>query len=220
MHFIDIITTKHKQGGLFMENFMDHFYQWGAVIFFVIVYGVALLFLPFYQKMQRKPASAYLAFMIAFAIEMHGIPFSMFLISSIIGRYLPEGILWGHTLFQEVGYLGLYLNVAFAVLGLLLIVFGCHAIYHGYWKKVKGTGSVVQQGIYKYIRHPQYTGLILIALGTLLGWATLTTLLMFPIIVYMYVRLAKKEEKEMIIEFGEEYRSYMNHTKRFIPFIY
>jgi len=203
-----------------MENFMDHFHQWGAVIFFIIVYGIALIFLPFHQKVQRKPATAYFAFVLAFAFEMHGIPYSMYLISIIIGRNLPVGILWGHTLFDYVGYLGLYLNIVFACAGLILIIFGWQAIYHGNWKQIKGRGHVVSSGIYRFIRHPQYTGLILIAFGMLLGWATLSTLIIFPFIVYMYLRLAKKEEIDMINEFGEEYRSYIMRTKRFIPFIY
>lgn len=203
-----------------MEGFLDHFNQWGAVIFFVIVYGVALVFLPFYEKMQRKPASVFFAFVLAFAIEMHGIPFSMLLINIIIGRFLPEGILWGHTLIDYIGYWGLYLNIIFVIIGLLMIIFGWHAIYHGYWKQVKGKGKVVKTGIYKWIRHPQYAGLLIIGIGMILGWATLTSLLLYPIMILMYVRLAKKEEKDMLEEFGEEYRTYMQSTKRFIPFIF
>lgn len=203
-----------------MEDFMDHFHQWGAVIFFILIYGIALLFLPFHQKMQRKPATTYFAFVCAFAFEMHGIPYSMYLIGSIMGRYLPVGVLWGHTLYDYVGYLGLYLNILFASAGLIMIIFGWQAIYHGYWKQVKGKGHIVSSGIYKYIRHPQYAGLILIAFGMLLSWATIPTLMIFPLIVYMYVRLAKKEELDMIHEFGEEYLSYIEKTKRFIPFIY
>jgi len=203
-----------------MEELLDHFNRWGAVIFFVIVYGVALVFLPFYEKMQRKPASVFFAFVLAFAIEMHGIPFSMLLINIIIGRFLPEGILWGHTLIDYIGYWGLYLNIIFVIIGLLMIIFGWHAIYHGYWKQVKGKGKVVKTGIYKWIRHPQYAGLLIIGIGMILGWATLTSLLLYPVMILMYLRLAKKEEKDMLEEFGEEYRTYMQSTKRFIPFIF
>ncbi|RJP57565.1 MAG: isoprenylcysteine carboxylmethyltransferase family protein [Ignavibacteriales bacterium] len=202
-----------------MNVLMEHFGQWGAVIFFIIVYGIAILFIPFYKKMERKPAFTYLAFVIAFAIEMHGIPFSMLLISSILGRSLPEGILWGHTMIDYVGYMGLYLNIGFALAGMLMIIFGWYQIYHGYWKKVDGSGHIVSDGMYKYIRHPQYTGLILIALGMVLGWATLTNLIMLPIIIYMYYRLSLREEKHMIEEFGDAYIIYMKHTKRFIPWI-
>jgi protein-S-isoprenylcysteine O-methyltransferase Ste14 len=200
-----------------METLQSHFNRWGAVAFFIILYGMAILFMPFYKKMQRKPATAYIAFVIAFAVEMHGIPFSMYIIASLIGNVLPEGILWGHTLSMKFGYAGLYLNVILALAGMFLIISGWYEIYHGYWKKVKGKGRIVQNGIYKHIRHPQYTGLMLIGLGMIFGWATIPTLLLYPVIVRMYIKLAKKEELDMINEFGEEYLMYMVGTKKFIP---
>lgn len=203
-----------------MNVFNEHFGQWGAVIFFIIIYGGALLFVPFYKKMDKKPAGTYLAFVVAFAIEMHGIPFSMMLIGTLLGRYLPEGILWGHTLINYVGYTGLYLNIGFAVVGMIMIIIGWYQIYHGYWKRVDGSARIIDKGIYRYIRHPQYTGLLLIAIGMILGWATLTNLLLLPVLCLMYNNLAKKEEDMMKVEFGDAYVSYMQKTKRFIPFIY
>jgi protein-S-isoprenylcysteine O-methyltransferase Ste14 len=203
-----------------MNELSEHFGQWGAVIFFIIIYGGALLFIPFYKKMDKKPAGTYLAFVIAFAIEMHGIPFSMLLIGSLLGRYLPEGVLWGHTLISDIGYLGLYLNIILAVGGLIMIILGWYQIYHGYWKKVDGSQTIVDSGIYHYIRHPQYVGLMLIAIGMVFGWATLTNLIMLPILGILYYRLSIKEEKMMIKEFGDAYIAYMKKTKRFIPFVY
>jgi len=202
-----------------METLESHFNQWLGVLFFAILYGAALLFVPFYKKMNRKPATAYMAFVLAFAIEMHGIPMSMYLISWIIGKNLPEGVLWGHTLFNQIGYTGLYINIVFAIIALLIISNGWYNIYHKYWSKESGRGKVVKTGVYKYIRHPQYTGFMLLTLGMMAGWATLPTILMWPFILWMYYRLAKREEKDMIEEFGEEYVMYKNKTKMFIPFI-
>lgn len=202
-----------------METLQSHYYQWGAVLFFVVVYVLALLFVPFYKKMDKKPATAYLAFVLAFAIEMHGIPLSMILISSVIGKNLPEGVLWGHTLFDKIGYTGMYLNIACAVIAIAIIGNGWYNIYHKYWSKESGKGKVVKTGVYKYIRHPQYTGFMLLSLGMILEWATLPTILLFPLVVWLYVRLAKKEEADMVNEFGEEYIGYMKRTKRFIPFV-
>lgn len=202
-----------------METFESHFHNWFGVIFFIVLYSIVLLFIPFYKKMDRKPKGVYIAFIIAFAIEMHGIPFSMYLTSWIVGNNLPEGILWGHTLFATIGYLGMYINIACALIALLLILNGWYNIYKKYWSKETGTGQLVTTGIYKYIRHPQYTGLLLLSLGMLIEWATLPMLLMFPIMVFLYVRLAKKEEQDMIKEFGDNYVQYKQHTKMFIPFI-
>ena len=202
-----------------METLESHFHQWWGVVFFVLLYGIAILFIPFYRKMNRKPATAYMAFVLAFAIEMHGIPMSMLLISGIIGRKLPNGVLWGHTLFDRIGYLGMYINIVCAIIAISIIANGWYNIYHKYWSRESGKGKVVKTGVYRYIRHPQYTGFILLTTGMIFEWATLTMLLMWPVIVWMYYRLARREENDMINEFGEEYIMYMKRTKRFIPFI-
>lgn len=203
-----------------METLESHYYNWFGVLFFLILYSVVLLFIPFYRKMDKKPAGTYVAFLIAFAIEMHGIPFSMYVISWIIGKNLPEGILWGHTLVSSIGFTGMYINIACAVVALFLILNGWYNIYKKYWSKKTGTGSLVKTGVYRYIRHPQYTGLLLLSFGMIAEWATLPTLILFPVMVWMYVRLAKKEEADMLAEFGDGYRAYMNETKMFIPFIF
>ena len=53
--------------------------------------------------------------------------------------------------------------------------------------------------------------------GFLLQWPTLLTLVMFPILVFMYAYLAKKEEEDMLAQFGEGYARYAAQTPRFIP---
>lgn len=202
-----------------METLESHFHNWFGVMFFILLYSIVLLFIPYYKKMDKKPRGTYFAFVVAFAIEMHGIPFSMYLISWIFGKTLPEGILWGHTLFDSIGYLGMYINIAFAITALIMIVSGWRNIHKNYWSKDHGEGKLVKTGIYKYIRHPQYAGLLLLSLGMIIEWATIPTLLLFPVMVFLYVRLAKREEKDMLVEFGDEYRNYMKNTKMFMPFV-
>lgn len=202
-----------------METLQSHFHNWFGVLFFMVLYSGVLLFMPFYKKMDKKPAGTYLAFVAAFAIEMHGIPFSMWVISWIIGRELPEGVLWGHTLISSIGYWGMYINIGCAIAGLTLILNGWYNVYKKYWSKERGTGSLVKTGVYRYIRHPQYAGLLLLSFGMIAEWATVPMLVLFPVIVTMYVRLAKREEKDMLEEFGAEYGEYMKSTKMFIPFV-
>ena len=72
-------------------------------------------------------------------------------------------------------------------------------------------------GIYARIRHPQYVGFIAIMFGFLLQWPTLLTLVMFPVLVTMYVRLARREEREVQAAFGETYRRYAATTPAFVP---
>ena len=115
-----------------METLESHFHNWFGVLFFIALYSIVLIFIPFYKKMDKKPKRTFIAFVIAFAIEMHGIPFSMYVISWIVGKNLPNGILWGHTLFSSVGYLGMYINIACAIIALLLITNGWYNIYKKY----------------------------------------------------------------------------------------
>jgi len=75
----------------------------------------------------------------------------------------------------------------------------------------------VTDGIYRYVRHPQYTGFFLVILGFLIQWPTLITLAMAPILLWMYLRLARREEAVMIDQFGDTYRHYMTQVNGFLP---
>lgn len=200
-----------------METLESHFGNWIGVIIWIVLYGVMLAFVPFYKKSQVKPTSAYLAFVIAFALEMFGIPFSMYVITWALGSALPEGFLWGHTLIPLIGYTGLYLAEACFALGFLLVFLGWREIYRRYWSKESGTGQLVVRGIYRWIRHPQYTGFMLVTLGMIFEWATLPLLLMWPVLALIYYRLARKEELDMEAEFGQAYRDYKSQTGMFLP---
>src|SRR3546814_561564 len=78
-------------------------------------------------------------------------------------------------------------------------------------------GVLAATGTYGSIRHPQYLGFILVMFGFLLQWPTLLTLLMFPVLVVMYVRLARTEERDAIASFGTDYESYRRRVPGFIP---
>ncbi len=77
--------------------------------------------------------------------------------------------------------------------------------------------SLAVTGPYARIRHPQYVAFVLILLGFLLQWPTLLTLVMFPILLIMYGRLAIAEEAEMRKQFGAEFDAYAARTPRFLP---
>ena len=72
-------------------------------------------------------------------------------------------------------------------------------------------------GPYARIRHPQYVAFVLVMFGFLLQWPTIITLLMFPILVWIYARLAHTEERDVEARFGEQWREYAARTPRFIP---
>lgn len=195
----------------------NHFGQWASVLLWMLLGAIFLIFTPFYKKSQRKPSGVYLAFIIAMAFEMFGIPMSMYILSWIFGRQLPDGVLWGHTLYTWIGHTGMYLGALLMLAGAALVILGWNVIYRRYWRKEAGQGELVTEGIYRLIRHPQYTGFLMITLGMLLDWATLPMLIMWPVMAVLYYRLAKREEQEMISEFGQPYIEYMGRTGRFFP---
>ncbi len=200
-----------------IDPVLKHFGQWVAVAIWIVVYGLFILFLPFYRKSQRKSSSVYIAFVVAYALEMFGIPMSMYIIAWAFGSTLPEGFLWGHTLVNQIGWGGMYVGVAVSLIGAVIVVFGWRSIYRHYWSKEEGKGQLVTSGIYATIRHPQYTGFMLITLGMLLEWATVPLLIMWPILGVLYYRLARKEEAQMEKEFGSQYVEYKRRTGMFLP---
>ena len=98
------------------------------------------------------------------------------------------------------------------------VIFGGFIGLSGAWDvlyKAQRTHTLATTGPYAYLRHPQYAGFMLIMIGFLLQWPTLLTLIMFPILVTMYVRLARREEREVRVEFGEAYARYAAKTPAF-----
>jgi protein-S-isoprenylcysteine O-methyltransferase Ste14 len=72
-------------------------------------------------------------------------------------------------------------------------------------------------GPYAWVRHPQYNGFLLVMIGFLLQWPTIATLVMFPVLVFIYTRLARSEEREVAQRFGAEWTEYASRTPAFIP---
>jgi len=88
------------------------------------------------------------------------------------------------------------------------------------WRKLytaQQKGVLATTGPYSYVRHPQYVGFILVMFGFLLQWPTILTLAMFPVLVWMYVHLARQEEREALTVFGDAYREYMARVPGFVP---
>ena len=152
---------------------------------------------------------AFAAFVVALFVEMYGFPLTLDLLSHNTGH------LWS-TLLGEQGdpHLGV-LHIASYVLlggGFWLLSSAWHVLYHA-----QRRGSLAIVGPYARVRHPQYLAFVLILLGFLLQWPTLLTLLMFPVLLVMYGRLALSEEREMGLKFGPQYQRYAEQTPRFIP---
>ncbi len=86
------------------------------------------------------------------------------------------------------------------------------------WRQIrKANGEMVISGLYRFVRHPQYFGLFLITVGMLIQWPTIITAAMWPILMLMYYRLARREEKEMETLFGDKYITYRQQVPMFRP---
>jgi protein-S-isoprenylcysteine O-methyltransferase Ste14 len=86
---------------------------------------------------------------------------------------------------------------------------------------VKAEQTVVERGAYRYVRHPSYTGGMLLWLGiglALANWLSILVLLVSSAAVYAY--RVRVEEAALVTVIGEPYRDYMTRTKRFVPFVF
>lgn len=84
----------------------------------------------------------------------------------------------------------------------------------------ENTGQLVSRGIFRYIRHPMYSSLLLLAWGAFFKHVTPLTLAAVLLTTALLVVTAKVEERECLRFFGQEYRHYQRGTKMFIPFIF
>ncbi len=82
------------------------------------------------------------------------------------------------------------------------------------------TTVLVSTGAYGWIRHPLYASLIGLDWGTLLKGVTAVRLGLAAAATLLLVLTAKSEERENLAKFGDEYRSYMERTRRFVPLVF
>lgn len=166
---------------------------------------------------------AFSAFIVALFTEMYGFPLTIYFLSGWLSTRFP-GVDWlahdsGHLLEMIFGWQGNphfgpfhLLSTGFIVAGFWLLAVAWKVLY-----QAQREHRLATTGPYARIRHPQYAGFVLIMFGFLLQWPTLVTLVMFPILVYMYVWLAKREERDAAAEFGEAYYRYAARTPAYFP---
>ena len=160
---------------------------------------------------------------VALFTEMYGFPLTIYLLSGWLQTNYPQLDLLthenGHLLHVLLGLEG---NPHFNILHILstVLIFIGFLLLSSSWcvlHQAQQNGVLATSGWYAHMRHPQYSAFILIMIGFLLQWPTLPTLVMFPILLIVYKRLALREERVVEQEFGETYQRYRDATPALIP---
>lgn len=177
------------------------------------------------SSMDWRTFGLYSAFIVALFTEMYGFPLTIYLLSGWLTEKFP-GVNWlshdaGHLLEMMFGWRANPHMGPFHIFSILFIGGGFWLLAAS-WKVLYQTvqhKELATTGPYTHIRHPQYVAFVLVMFGFLLQWPTLITLFMFPLLLWVYARLARIEERDVEARFGERWREYAARTPRFIPHI-
>ena len=178
----------------------------------------------FHPRTRRdwKAMGAFTAFLAALFTEMYGIPLTIYLLGSWLGSQFPllrTTHAGGHLWNDLIGWTGdphlspFHLASYVAIGGGFWLI----AVAWRHLHDAARAGRLATTGPYAWVRHPQYDGLLLVMIGFLLQWPTIATMIMFPILVAVYVRLARNEEREVATQFGEQWATYAAATPAFLP---
>ena len=203
---------------------MNEAYAYGMWPAALVSIGIFVFFVLSYLKPKKRrewqSMGAYSTFVVALFTEMYGFPLTIYILTSILGsRYPvidPFTHINGHLWVALAG--GSMLVWVLVMLVSNIAMFGGLIILGRAWKQVhKGNGELVTSGLYGWVRHPQYFGLFLITVGMFIQWPTIVTVAMWPILMFMYYRLARREEKEIETQFGDQYATYWRRVPMFLP---
>lgn len=217
------VTTVTMRPSAYSVPFETWYGNWRGVL---VVSAVFLAFILAFSwprgRAEWRNAGTYSAFLISLFVEMFGLPLTIYLVAPLLDMPplafgLTESHLWAYALARAQVlplawgvYLVMIVSSALITVGMALVAVGWAQVFRARYQ-------LLTTGLYRIVRHPQYLGLMLIVIAFNIQWPTILTLAMAPVLIVMYVRQARREDRALATSFGEPFFRYAAQVPAFVP---
>jgi protein-S-isoprenylcysteine O-methyltransferase Ste14 len=131
-------------------------------------------------------------------------------------------------LFVNIGFWAVHVVSLYQIISWIFLAVSAFIAISGFYSLKKygkpdddweNTTVLIDRGIFRYMRHPLYSSLILLVIGILLKHITFMPLVIGSICIFFLITASLVEERENFKKFGDAYTKYKRTTMRYVPFI-